>query len=114
MPEDFLVTSGEDDIAIPQIAMGMQGVITVAGNAFPKEVSTIVRLALDGKFKEATAINNKILDVFTMLFNENNPAGIKAFLFEKGLIKNELRLPVVPLSAHNHQKIKDFLKSYIA
>jgi len=114
VPEDFLVTSGEDDIAIPQIAMGMQGVITVAGNAFPKEVSTIVRLALDGKFKEATAINNKILDVFTLLFNENNPAGIKAFLFEKGLIKNELRLPVVPLSAPNHEKIKDFLNSYVA
>ena len=112
VPEDFLVTSGEDDIAIPQIAMGMQGVISVAGNAFPKEVSTIVRLALDGKFKEATALNNKILDVFTLLFNENNPAGVKAFMFEKGLIKNELRLPVVPLSAPNHQKIKDFLKGY--
>lgn len=112
VPEDFLVTSGEDDIAIPQIAMGMQGVITVAGNAFPKEVSTIVRLALEGKFQEATAINNKILEVFTLLFNENNPAGVKAFLFEKGLIKNELRLPVVPLSAPNHQKIKDFLKAY--
>ena len=111
-PEDFLVTSGEDDIAIPQIAMGMQGVITVAGNAFPKEVSTVVRLALDGKFKEATELNNKILDVFTLLFNENNPAGVKAFLFEKGLIKNELRLPVVPLSAPNHQKIKDFLSTY--
>ena len=111
-PKDFLVTSGEDDIAIPQIAMGMQGVITVAGNAFPKEVSTIVRLALDGKFKEATDINNKILEVFTLLFNENNPAGVKAFLFEKGLIKNEVRLPVVPLSAPNHQKIKDFLNSY--
>ncbi|UAY55209.1 4-hydroxy-tetrahydrodipicolinate synthase [Arachidicoccus terrestris] len=114
VPEDFLVTSGEDDIAIPQIAMGMQGVITVAGNAFPKEVSTMVRLALDGKFKEATSINNKILDVFTLLFNENNPAGIKAFLFEKGLIKNELRLPVVPLSSPNHQKIKEFLRNYIA
>ncbi|SEA20086.1 4-hydroxy-tetrahydrodipicolinate synthase [Arachidicoccus rhizosphaerae] len=113
-PQDFLVTSGEDDIAIPQIAMGMQGVITVAGNAFPKEVSTIVRLALEGKFKEATALNNKILDVFTLLFNENNPAGVKAFLFEKGLIKNELRLPVVPLSAPNQQKIKDFLNSYKA
>ncbi|GAB3350260.1 4-hydroxy-tetrahydrodipicolinate synthase [Arachidicoccus ginsenosidivorans] len=114
VPEDFLVTSGEDDIAIPQIAMGMQGVITVAGNAFPKEVSTIVRLALEGKFKEATQVNNKILEVFTLLFNENNPAGVKAFLFEKGLIKNELRLPVVPLSAENHSKIKAFLKSYDA
>ena len=114
VPEDFLVTSGEDDIAIPQIAMGMQGVITVAGNAFPKEVSTIVRLALEGKFKEATQVNNKILEVFTLLFNENNPAGVKAFLFEKGLIKNELRLPVVPLSADNHNKIKAFLKSYDA
>jgi len=114
VPEDFLVTSGEDDIAIPQIAMGMQGVITVAGNAFPKEISTIVRLALEGKLKEAIAINNKILEVFTLLFNENNPAGVKAFLFEKGLIKNELRLPVVPLSAVNHNKIKDFLKNYEA
>ena len=112
VPADFLVTSGEDDIMIPQIAMGMQGVITVAGNAFPKEISTIVNLALDGKFKEATEQNNKILDLFTLLFNENNPAGIKAFLFEKGLIKNELRLPVVPLSETNHQKIRDFLQAY--
>lgn len=114
VPADFLVTSGEDDIAIPQIAIGMQGVITVAGNAFPREISTIVRLALEGKFQEATGINNKILEVFTLLFNENNPAGIKAFMFEKGLIKNELRLPVVPLSALNHQKIREFLAQYEA
>lgn len=113
-PADFLVTSGEDDIAIPQIAMGMRGVITVAGNAFPKEISTIVKLCLENKFEEATKINNKILEVFTLLFNENNPAGIKAFMFEKGLLKNKLRLPVVPLSEGNHDKIKDFLKAYQA
>lgn len=112
VPADFLVTSGEDDIAIPQIAMGMRGVITVAGNAFPKEISTIVKLCLDNRFAEATKINNKILEVFTLLFNENNPAGVKAFMFEKGLLKNQLRLPVVPLSAANHQKIKDFLENY--
>lgn len=114
VPASFLVTSGEDDIAIPQIAMGMRGVITVAGNAFPKEMSQIVRLSLEGKFAEATAINNKILEVFPLLFCENNPAGIKAFLTEMGLSKNQVRLPVVPLSQENHAKIKAFLKAYKA
>lgn len=114
VPESFLVTSGEDDIIIPQIAMGMRGVITVAGNAFPKELAQIVRLSLDGKFAEATEINNKILEVFPLLFCENNPAGIKAFLADMGLLKNLVRLPVVPLSQENHQKISAFLKAYKA
>lgn len=114
VPESFLVTSGEDDIVIPQIAMGMRGVITVAGNAFPEELSRMVRLSLEGQFAEATKINNKLLEVFPLLFCENNPAGIKAFLTDMGLLKNQVRLPIVPLSQENHQKVSAFLKAYSA
>ncbi|MGF7233175.1 4-hydroxy-tetrahydrodipicolinate synthase [Arachidicoccus sp.] len=109
-PSDFFVTSGEDDIFIPQIAIGMQGVISVMGNAYPKEMSKIVSLCLENKFAEATALNNQLIDACELMFCENNPAGVKVFMSEKGLLENVVRLPLVSLSETNHQKIKDYLK----
>lgn len=109
VPEDFLVTSGDDDLIIAQMALGMDGVISVAGNAFPKEMSSLVDHCLNNNFKEAKLINDKMINAYDLMFAENNPAGIKAFMSEKGLIKNHLRLPVVPVSEKLHQQIKSYL-----
>lgn len=109
VPEDFLVTSGDDDLIIAQMALGMDGVISVAGNAFPKEMSGLVNHCLNNNFKDAKIINDKMIDAYDLMFMENNPAGIKAFMKEKGLVKNITRLPVVPVSSSLHQHIKNYL-----
>ncbi len=108
-PEHFLVTSGDDDLVLPEIACGVDGVISVAANAFPKAFTAMVNNSLKNDFPAAVKINNDLLDVYRLLFAENNPAGVKAFLFEMGLIENELRLPGVPLSAALHEEIKKYL-----
>lgn len=109
-PKDFLVVSGDDALALPQIACGMQGVISVAANAFPKEFSDMVRNSLNGDFKKAKSINDKLIGAYELMFAENNPAGVKAFLTEMDLIKNNLRLPLVPLSKKLNDKVKEYLK----
>ena len=109
-PEDFLVLSGDDDLVLPELACGIDGVISVAANCFPKEFSEMVRLGLKDDFEQARKIHLDLLDVYELLFVENNPAGVKAFLAEQGLIENNLRLPVVPLSQSVHAKVKAFLK----
>ena len=109
-PEDFLVVSGDDVLAMPQIACGMQGVISVAANAFPGEFSNMIRSSLSGDFKKAKSINDELLKAYDLMFAENNPAGVKAFLSEMGFIKNNLRLPLVPLSKKLMDGVKDYLK----
>ncbi|MGN6439662.1 MAG: 4-hydroxy-tetrahydrodipicolinate synthase [Agriterribacter sp.] len=109
-PEDFLVSSGDDALGFPQVACSMDGVISVIANCMPQQYSDLVRLALDGKLKEAKAINDELLDVYDLLFAENNPAGVKSFLTHLGLIENVLRLPVLPLSDNLHQKVKKLLE----
>jgi 4-hydroxy-tetrahydrodipicolinate synthase len=111
-PEDFFVVSGDDALALPQIACGMEGVISVAANSFPKTFSEMVRLALKADFKNAKGLNDKLIDAYEIMFAENNPAGVKAFLAELGLIGNYFRLPVTPLSAGLHAKAKAYLGSY--
>lgn len=109
-PADFLVVSGDDDLVLPELACGIDGVISVAANCFPKEFSEMVRLGLKNDFKSAREINNKLLEVYHLLFVENNPAGVKAFLSELGLIQNKFRLPVVPVNNATQQKIQAYLK----
>ncbi|MFT3701819.1 MAG: 4-hydroxy-tetrahydrodipicolinate synthase [Agriterribacter sp.] len=109
-PDHFLVSSGDDGLGFPQVACGMDGVISVIANCMPGNFSKMVRLALDGKLKEAKAINDSLLGVYELLFAENNPAGVKSFLTHQGLIENVLRLPVTPVSDGLHQKTKAFLK----
>lgn len=109
-PNDFLVVSGDDHITLPLIACGMDGVISVAANCFPRDFSEMVRLSLAGNFEAARPLHYKCLEGNDLLFAENNPAGVKAFLFEFGLIENIVRLPIVPLSAGIHQKVKEYLK----
>jgi 4-hydroxy-tetrahydrodipicolinate synthase len=108
-PQDFLVTSGDDHVTLPLIACGMDGVISVAANCFAKDFSTLVSLALKGNFTEAQPLQHKLLEGYDLLFAENNPAGVKAFLSEMGIIQNNLRLPLVPLSASVHQQVKTYL-----
>jgi 4-hydroxy-tetrahydrodipicolinate synthase len=111
MPEDFLFVSGDDHISLPLIACGSKGVISVVANCFPKDFSELIRLSLKNEFQKATQLHLKLLPAYDLLFVENNPAGVKAFLHELKLIENELRLPLVPLSAPFHQKVKNFLAS---
>lgn len=108
-PDDFLVVSGDDHISLPLIACGAKGVISVVANCFPKDFSEMIRLALKNDFADAQKLHYKLLEGYDLLFVENNPAGVKAFLYELKLVENELRLPLVALSSPFHQKIKNFL-----
>ncbi|MEO6229130.1 MAG: 4-hydroxy-tetrahydrodipicolinate synthase [Ferruginibacter sp.] len=110
-PDDFLVVSGDDDLVLPELACGIDGVISVAANCFPKAFSDMVRAGLSQDFIKAKSLNDPLLEAYNLLFAENNPAGVKAFLAEMGYIQNVLRLPVTPLSEPAHQKVKDYLQS---
>lgn len=108
-PQEFLVVSGDDNLAMAQIACGMRGVISVAANCFPKDFTAMINAALADDYNTARALNNKLLEGYDLLFAENNPAGVKAFLSELGIIENNLRLPLVPLSSVIAKKVKDYL-----
>lgn len=109
-PEGFLVVSGDDDLVLPQLACGIDGVISVAANCFPKEFSSMVRAGLQHDFAAAKKLNDPLLEAYHLLFAENNPAGVKAFLTALGLIENNLRLPLVPLSEGLLQKVYEYIK----
>jgi 4-hydroxy-tetrahydrodipicolinate synthase len=111
-PADFLVVSGDDNLALPQMACGMDGVISVAANCFPKHFSEMVRFCLAGDYSSAKNLHYKMLEGYDLLFAENNPAGVKAFLTELGVIQNFLRLPVTPLSDGLYQNVKRYLKDF--
>jgi 4-hydroxy-tetrahydrodipicolinate synthase len=108
-PEEFLVVSGDDPLAMPQIACGMEGVISVAANGFPRPFSDMVRLSLNGDLKAAKVLNDRLIAAYEIMFGENNPAGVKGAMAELGLIGNYVRLPVVPLSQGLQAKWKDYL-----
>ena len=97
-PRDFLVVSGDDHLALPLIACGMDGVISVAANAWPGLFSRMIRFGLAGDFASAQPLLLRLVEGIDLLFAENNPAGVKAFLAEYKVIRNVLRLPLVPLS----------------
>lgn len=109
-PEDFLVVSGDDALAFPQIAVGMDGVISVAANSWPKNFTEMIRLALKGDLKAAKALNDKLIAGYEIIFAENNPAGVKAAMSELKLIGNHVRLPLVPLSEGVHTRLRAYLK----
>jgi len=97
-PKDFAVISGDDNLALPLIALGGDGVISVAANAFPEAVSRVVKGSLAGNFAEAAEVQLRLLECVEALFAEGSPAGIKVALAVKGMIHNTLRLPLVPCS----------------
>jgi len=105
-PEGFNLVSGDDEFTLPVTLAGGNGVISVIGQGYPKEFSTMVQLAFDKKVDEAYEIHNKLVEITRLIFAEGNPCGIKVILAEKGLIKNYLRLPLVPASEGLYAKIK--------
>jgi 4-hydroxy-tetrahydrodipicolinate synthase len=109
-PSEFFVTSGDDHLALSLIAAGMDGVISVAANCFPKDFSEMVRKCLENDFNTAKGLLFKMLEGFDLLFAENNPAGVKAVLAELGIVQNQLRLPLVPLSEHYHKEVINYLE----
>lgn len=105
-PEGFNLVSGDDEFTLPVTLAGGNGVISVIGQAYPKEFSTMVQLAFDRKVDEAYEIHNRLVEITRLIFAEGNPCGIKVILAEMGIIKNYLRLPLVPASEGLHAKIK--------
>lgn len=112
-PADFLVISGDDGITFPLITLGAVGVISVIGNAFPKEFSRMVRLALEGDYSSARQIHHNFTELISLLFVEGNPAGVKSMLAIMGLIENKLRLPLVPNTIKTYEKIRRVLNEII-
>ena len=108
-PQEFLVVSGDDNLALAQIACGMRGVISVAANCFPKDFAAMVKAALLDDYTTARILNSKLLEGYELLFTENNPAGVKAALAEMGIIKNHLRLPLVPISKVVGERLQQYL-----
>jgi 4-hydroxy-tetrahydrodipicolinate synthase len=105
-PKDFMVISGDDGITFPLITLGAVGVISVIGNAFPKEFSRMVRLALKGDYANALEIHHSFTELFNLLFVDGNPAGVKCMLNAMGFIENKLRLPLVPTRITTYEKIR--------
>lgn len=109
-PDTFDVISGDDALTFPMIACGAVGVISVIGNALPKEFSRMLRLEQNGEFEPARKIHHMFTDLFNLLFVDGNPAGVKAMLHEMGMIENVLRLPLVPTRLTTMQRISECLK----
>ncbi|SKA39459.1 4-hydroxy-tetrahydrodipicolinate synthase [Chitinophaga eiseniae] len=111
-PKDFLVISGDDALALPQLACGMDGVISVAANFLAKDFSAMVKTALENNYPAARALHYKMMQGFDLMFSENNPAGIKGFLAHAGIIGNYFRLPVLPATDALYRQIGEYLKQY--
>jgi 4-hydroxy-tetrahydrodipicolinate synthase len=109
-PKDFLIISGDDDLALGVILAGGAGVISVIGQAFPEQFSKMIKLGLEGKAKEAYDIHFKLMDITEAIFAENNPAGIKGVLGTLNLCKDVVRLPLVPATDELKLKIKKLVK----
>lgn len=109
-PEGFAVISGDDSLTYPMVACGADGVISVIGNALPREFSRMIRLERRGEFEAAVKIHHKFTDLYSLLFVDGNPAGVKALLHEMGYIHNVLRLPLVPTRVATVQKMSQILK----
>ena len=106
-PNDFIVLSGEDQLAVPMINLGAKGLISVIGNAMPKKCSEMVNLALDKDAEKATIIQSQISNLIQMIFSEGNPTGIKALLNILNFCENKLRLPLTPASNKLYKELKD-------
>ena len=111
-PKDFLVISGDDDLAFGVTLAGGSGVISVIGQAFPKEFSTMINLGLQGKNEEGYNIHFKMMPVIDYIFEENNPSGIKAVLRELEICRDNVRLPLVPASKELTEKISNFITQF--
>ena len=112
-PRGFEVISGDDALTFPMIASGAKGVISVIGNALPKEFSRMIRLEFNGEYEPARRIHHMFTELYKLLFVDGNPAGVKALLNDMGLIENILRLPLVPTKIETKNKMAEILKMLI-
>ncbi len=108
-PENFFVTSGDDEVALPMIACGGEGVISVMANVLPGPFSQMIRSALKHDYERARALNFKTYDLHHWLYVEGNPVGIKSAMEILGFCSNEVRLPLSPMSQHNYKELKKVL-----
>jgi 4-hydroxy-tetrahydrodipicolinate synthase len=109
-PDRFDVISGDDALTFSMVASGAVGVISVIGNALPKEFSKMIRLEFNGEYEPARKIHHTFTELYSLLFVDGNPAGVKALLSEMGLIQNILRLPLVPTTIKTKQKMADIIR----
>lgn len=109
-PDLFDVISGDDALTFSMIASGAAGVISVIGNALPREFSRMIRLEFKGEYEPARKIHHMFTELYSLLFVDGNPAGCKALLNDLGMIENVLRLPLVPTTITTKQKMADILK----
>ena len=109
-PAEFLLISGDDPVTLPMMSLGAAGIISVIGNALPKKVATLAKLCAEGNYAEARSIHNELLNITDLCFIEGNPAGVKYILQELGIGKDQLRLPLVPVSEKIQAAIKEELK----
>ncbi len=108
-PDNFTVLSGDDNLALAQMAIGMEGIISVAANCFTKDITDIINLAIVGKFDKARKVFYRLLPGIDLLFAEGNPSGVKCVLHHMGYCENVLRLPLTPVSEATNQKIKEYV-----
>lgn len=97
-PADFMLISGDDPVAMPMIALGAVGVISVVGNALPKQLSDMIRLCLNGDFKAAAPLHLDLIEFTRLIFAEGNPGGVKAALKQLGICDDHVRLPLVQVT----------------
>lgn len=111
-PAGFKVFSGDDGITLPLIRRGADGVISVIGNAFAPEFAQLVHDAMRGDYAEAEAMDERLRQMYELLFLDGNPAGVKAVLHLRGMMENRLRLPLVPASDTTTEQIRNFLAAF--
>ena len=112
-PENFFVTSGDDEVALPMIAVGGHGGISVIANALPKQFSSLVKFALADDYKSSREMNNLIYDLHKWLYIEGNPVGIKTAMEILGFGTNEVRLPLSPISSENYKYLERALRKIL-
>ncbi len=111
-PDDFKLFSGDDALTFPMLTLGADGVISVVANAYPKEFSKMVSLALKGNYSDAQKIHYSLLPFINLLFADGNPSGIKAALDNMNILKNNLRLPLVKANKSVYMQLEKFIKTY--
>lgn len=113
-PQDFLLISGNDDLIVPQISIGYDGVISVIANALPKQFSSMVHQAMDGDFATARKTVYELDELITYIFEQGNPAGVKATMKHLGVCDDHVRLPLMPINADLRKKIASKVDSLMA
>ncbi len=113
-PEHFIVTSGDDEVALPMVCVGGDGVISVMANALPRQFSTMINAALDNDYYAARELNFLTYDLHKWLYIEGNPVGIKSAMNILGFCTNDVRLPLAKMSIENYDKLKAVLLKIVS